>query len=452
MINSKQKKTFPQKFCNLFDVHFIETIKGSFITFFIQSCGALLGFFFHVMINRSLGADQAGLYYIAFSFINVLSMIGLFGLGDALVRFIASNRTEKKWANVKGVFQLSLKMTIPIIFLISLTIFFKAPSIAETIFKKPMLTPVLKLMTISILPLSLLFFYSYALQGLKCFMESTLLKNFMIPFFGLFLLLLSQNIYSLEGIQQVVIVYLCATFITAVFGIYFWKIKSHHFAAVKGLFKIKTLLSCSYPLFIMNLVNLIIIWSPSLMLGAWSINSEVAVFNAANRCAWLVSFVLTSVSTVAAPKFATLYQQKDMLNLEKTAQLTTILTILGSLPICLIFLIWSKEVMGIFGASFLSGDTVLKVLIIGQFINAISGAIGYLLMMTGHEKTIRNSQAFCAITMILLNIILIPRYGALGAAISFSSILILQNLLATLLVWKKLKIIALPIGLKKFKD
>ena len=46
--------------------------------------------------------------------------------------------------------------------------------------------------------------------------------------------------------------------------------------------------------------------------------------------------------------------------------------------------------MSIFGKGFIGGIWLLRILAIGQFINAVTGSVGYILTMSGHEKDIRN--------------------------------------------------------------
>jgi O-antigen/teichoic acid export membrane protein len=89
--------------------------------------------------------------------------------------------------------------------------------------------------------------------------------------------------------------------------------------------------------------------------------------------------------------------------------------------------------MGLFGEEFLSGTLVLKILVTGQFFNVCTGSVGFFLMMTNNEKTMRNNVLFSSILSVCLNITLIPLYGINGAAISTFSVLVFTNFYAA---WK----------------
>ena len=101
--------------------------------------------------------------------------------------------------------------------------------------------------------------------------------------------------------------------------------------------------------------------------------------------------------------------------------------------------------MGIFGNSFKSGAFILVILALGQFINVITGSVGYLLMMSGNERLLRNNIIFIAVLNLTLNLLLIPKYGILGAAISTSVSLALQNIISMVIVKYRLGIWTFPL-------
>ena len=81
----------------------------------------------------------------------------------------------------------------------------------------------------------------------------------------------------------------------------------------------------------------------------------------------------------------------------------------------------------------------------GQFVNVATGSVGYLLMMCGHEKLMRNNIAFAAFFNVVMNLILIPTLGINGAAISTATSLALMNLVSVVLVQRKLSIVTVPL-------
>jgi O-antigen/teichoic acid export membrane protein len=80
--------------------------------------------------------------------------------------------------------------------------------------------------------------------------------------------------------------------------------------------------------------------------------------------------------------------------------------------------LFSNQVLGLFGEEFLAAKGAMVVLILGQLVNVGAGSVGYLMQMTGHQNQCAMVFGSCAGMNVVLNIILIPTLGVLGAAIA----------------------------------
>ena len=87
---------------------------------------------------------------------------------------------------------------------------------------------------------------------------------------------------------------------------------------------------------------------------------------------------------------------------------------------------------------------VFVILATGQFVNVVTGSVVYLLMMSGNERLMRNNLLFCLSIGLLINPWLISSYGIIGGAIGATFILSIQNIIAVILVYRKLGILTLP--------
>ena len=164
----------------------------------------------------------------------------------------------------------------------------------------------------------------------------------------------------------------------------------------------------------------------------------------ANRAAALTSFVLMGVNSISAPKFAALYEQGDLVTLGRIARNSAKLMALAAAPFLLVCLTFPAWIMGLFGAQFTAGGTILAVLAAGQYVNVVTGSVGFLLMMCGYEAAYRNNFVLCTVLSLLLNGLLVPRLGVLGAAIATAVTLATQNVIAAILVWRKLGVMTIP--------
>ena len=296
-------------------------------------------------------------------------------------------------------------------------------------------------MAIAVVPLALLTLHAHALQGLKKIAESISILSVTVPLLTCLIAIFFVPSY---GINAAVLGYLFATIATLLLGRWFWQTAVDSFKTQLAGFDRSELLASSMPLFGVVLMNMVITWSPMLFLGVWESSENVGIYSAASRTAMLTSFVLVAVNSIAAPKFAALYQQGDIQALGNVARDSAKIMIVLASPALLLFLLFPEWVLSVFGEEFKQGAVVLMILSVGQFINVATGSVGYLLMMSGHERLMRNNLLFCAIVCVLLNLWLIPNYGIVGAAISAAITLSMQNIIAMILVSNKLNIMTVP--------
>jgi O-antigen/teichoic acid export membrane protein len=80
---------------------------------------------------------------------------------------------------------------------------------------------------------------------------------------------------------------------------------------------------------------------------------------------------------------------------------------------------------------------VLRVLALGQVVNALCGPVMYLLNMTGHEQSARQTMTVAALANAVANLALIPALGVAGAAWATSSTMVLWNVWALVAVYRK---------------
>ena len=179
-------------------------------------------------------------------------------------------------------------------------------------------------------------------------------------------------------------------------------------------------------------------WSGQLISGAYVPSEEIAMLAVAQRTAVLTSFILMAVNMVVAPKFAALYKQGKTIELQNIAVFATRLMTLFALPVVGFMLLFSEWLMWLFGEEYKAGANLLRILAVGQFINVITGSVGFLLTMSGHERDMRNVVLFSGPLAIVLALVLTPLYGVTGAAVATAISVASQNLLAVAMVKKRL--------------
>jgi O-antigen/teichoic acid export membrane protein len=91
----------------------------------------------------------------------------------------------------------------------------------------------------------------------------------------------------------------------------------------------------------------------------------------------------------------------------------------------------------LFGQEFTIAYAAMVFLVIGQFVNSISGSTGSFMNMTGKEKILRNIIFFSAVINVTLSLALIPSFGLKGAAIAGMTSLCFWNICALIYIKSK---------------
>ncbi|MFQ5738306.1 MAG: flippase [Acidobacteriota bacterium] len=423
------------------DPHLYEVIEGASVSFVLRALATGLSFAFNLLLARLLGAEGAGLYYLALSVTAIGGVLGRLGLPNALLRFSAGHAAKEEWDKLAGLYREGMRTTVLASVAAMALVLITAPQIAELLFSEPALAAPLRLISLSILPSNLLSLHSELLRGLRKIREALLVQAVGVPLISApFLAWLGSS----WGVMGAVTAYLGATVLALCLGAAVWRRTTPQLRGLSGEFDRRLLVRTSLPMFWVAVTSLMVTWTDTILLGVWQDSESVGIYGIAVRLSALTSFILVAVNTVAAPKFAALYAQNDLRLLGSLARRTTTLMTLLATPLLILFMLVPHWVLRLFGPEFQAGGVALAILAVGQFVNVATGSVGYLLIMCGHEREYRKIMVTFAGFNLLLNILLIPKYGIEGAALATAATVAFGNIALAVMVYRKLSINSLP--------
>jgi O-antigen/teichoic acid export membrane protein len=439
------------------NLHLKELIHGSGIAFTFRIVGGALGYVFTLLITRNLGAEAMGIYALSLTVASIFSLFGKLGFDTATLRFVAEHNARGEKEKVAIVLNRIMKIVLPAGILLSVLMFLSSPFIADYIFHKRHLVPYFRIISLAMLPMILTAISSSSLQGLKKIKLYAFLGNMSNQVFSIIALLALLYFFN-RNASVVVIAYSIASIFTALMAVLFLNryIKIRKIFSPKKTdetFKLSKLLSVSFPMLLSSSMFLVMSWTDTIMLGIFRTEGDVGIYNVAMRVAGITSIMLTSVNSIAAPKFAEFYGTKDMSGLRDTVRQSTRMIFWTSFPILLILFTFPSFILGIFGNEFRAGVYALMILTFGQFINSVSGSVGYILQMTGNHKVFRNIIFTAALINIFLNYLLIPAYGITGAALASMVSMGFWNLCSMIYIKRSLDITTyyVPVVISNYK-
>jgi O-antigen/teichoic acid export membrane protein len=408
------------------DKDFKEIAKGGSLSFIINIIGIAFGYLFVFLVSKIYGSESAsiyGKYVLVTLLLRVGSILTRSGTDTAMLKFTAAFASKGLWLNVRRINKQFLIIIFILGFIVSLVVIFGAKFWGNLLKLPP---NIIIVSGFFITPMALGLYYSQSLRGLKKIGISSFLRtsalttlNFLLlPLLLLFIPKTSPFFVDLPSYT-----FFAAIILTSIIGVIGWYrhlpplnddviFDNSHNKTYKDLFQ------NSYPLLLVESMLFIGTWIDQLMLGIMGTNEGVGIFNVCVKYAMVASLSLQAVNTISAPKFSEYFFNKDYKNLAKNFRSTTKMIFWTTFPIVAAFIVFPHFFLNLFGKSFNTGSLALILLGIGSLISVMTGSVGVLLQMTGHQKIIQKILLISVITEIALNALLIPLYGVTGAAIA----------------------------------
>jgi O-antigen/teichoic acid export membrane protein len=181
-----------------------------------------------------------------------------------------------------------------------------------------------------------------------------------------------------------------------------------------------------------------------LMVAPLASLQQVALYGAAFRITYLITFPQVVAMNVATPYLAESIARNDRERTTRLFALSILFSIATSLPVVLLLVLFPETLLSaVFGADYAVAGPTLAVLAVAQLFNAITLPLSSLMVAGGLGKTFAATTFVTLLLNVAFNFIMIPNYGGLGAAFGSLATLILTVAVQAYLIWKKREVIGL---------
>ncbi|WP_102385323.1 MATE family efflux transporter [Vibrio cyclitrophicus] len=189
-----------------------------------------------------------------------------------------------------------------------------------------------------------------------------------------------------------------------------------------------------FSFWLVSLLAIVFSHMPIILISKELDASKIAYLVYSIRIASLVSFPLAAINSNIAHKISTCYQNNEIHKI-KVIYFNGIKTmlLLSIVPIVVI-MIFSEEIMKLYGSGFADHALLLKVLLIGELVNIACGSTGVTLSMTHKEKYNLISSLSIGIIFLATLPIISSSFGVYGVAILYSVRLAIWKLLGLFFV------------------
>lgn len=397
----------------------ISTIaKGAGIGLTGTIIGTGLRYLFELIVARNLEANLFGVFFLGFTIFKLLERISTLGLNNGVLRYVSLYRGVGDKERMKGTVLLSLEIVLSVAAGIAILMIVFSNFVSITLFSQANLSLVLKIFAVGVIFTAVTEISVFFTQAFQIMKYKVLVRMLFEPSLRILLVLVTFVLgWKLYGAVFVVDISLV---LGSLLAFYYVKriFPSITDKKLHPVYDSKSLLNFSWPLFFVGFFNLTSVQINTLMLGFFKSSQEVGIYGAAQRSAFLIIIILKSFNDIFAPMISDLYNKKEYKKLNNLFKIVTKWIFSFSFPVFLILVLFSREILDLWGGEYTAGTSCLIIICFAQLINCSVGSVGSMIMMTGRTKINLMNIIAVLILTIIAGLILIPKYGMLGAALT----------------------------------
>ncbi|MCJ7520782.1 MAG: oligosaccharide flippase family protein [Dehalococcoidia bacterium] len=406
--------------------------KGTGIAAIGLAASLLFAFLGRLMVARYWTEGDYGIFSLAIAVLMICSAIGTLGLEGGLSRSIAYARSKNQNEKILGFIRASIQFAVISAVILSIVLFFIADILAESVFHEPALGTPLRIIALAIPFLVLArvivsIFLGFERIKPRVFLQDVI-RSGLFPLFLLVVILLNLSFTS------VFYAYLTSFVVTCLLVIIYaarrLPLKVNLFRIPKFDHAARELFLFSIPLLGIAMLNMVIGWSDTIMLGFYRSAEEVGLYNAGLPLSHLILYPVSAVLLIYRPVMSRLYGQDLVPEVGRSFTIMSKWVFSASLPLFLVFFLFPETVLeALFGADYIAAADALRILSLGYILGSIMGPNGTTLVAMGKSTFIMWTVFAAVVLNVALNIALIPPYGIEGAAIASAAAITIGSLI-----------------------
>lgn len=383
--------------------------------------GLIGGLFLSILVSRLLGPEHLGKYHTILWALSIVDLLVNMGIGMGATKFIAEYDGKRQPAVAAGIMLYSLKIRLIAGAALAAALTLGAGSLAD-FFKTPEARLFFWIAALSIIPNALQSLLAASLLGVQKYHYSTILTIITAPVNLLVCALVLTGGLGVPGLLAWRVI------LMAVHLAYYWWAVRREFP-VRGPAPLdaplkKLILRFGGAVMIMNILDAIV-WQRSevFFLGKFSTMEQVGFYSLAFGFTILAMEVLGGAFTsVLMPIQSRAHGAADQDQLHRIYRQSLRYISMVTLPLAMGGIVLARPmIMTLYGESYLPMAPVLMILFASASLGRVGTAFSSVFYSTGKVGILTKITIIWAVLNIALDFLLIPRYGAVGAAVANSA-------------------------------
>lgn len=417
---------------------------GSILTTGGIIANGVLGFLLVVVVTRGVGPTGAGAFFQSVGLFTILVSLADFGAIPGLVRTIARYRALGRHVDIRRVVAIALWPIAAVSLAAGVILFALAPYVASLLGLDPALgIPSLRVLAAFLPVASLSSVTLAATRGFGRMLPYVALENLAKPALRpLFVALVIGAGFGTTAMLAAwatpAALILVPAAVTAATLIRKGERGQSPQTSVRSL--AKEFWSFAAPRGVASVFQMAILWLDVILVGALRSTEEAGIYAAVSRLISLGIFAIEGVRLAIAPQLSSALARDDRIGAQLLYRVGTWWLVAASWPMYLTLVVFPGFILRLFGPEFVSGESALVIVSLSMLVGVGTGNVTVVLLMGGKSVwNLWNTSAALAVNVVL-NLILIPSLGMVGAAIAWSASLLVVNLLPLVQVWRFLHI------------
>lgn len=410
-------------------------IRGSSLLLAGRLLSKGVNFGVQVMIVRYLSKTDYGAFALALSFVSLSQSIATFGLDRAITRFVPIYQEKKEYAKLFGTIIMVFSTILSLGLAVALLFYGFQHLVTQSLLDGDQQARTLLLLLIFLAPVQaiddlLIGMFAVFASPRAIFIRKNVLAPGLRLIVVLLLIVFQYNVLFLAGGYLAGGAIGVAIYVVMLFRLLRSEGLLSHFDLGAIQIPWREVFAFTIPLLSSDLVYVVMNQVDAILLARFQGTADVAAFRAVQPVAIMNQLIMASFATLFTPLAARMFARDDRQGINDLYWQTAIWIAVFTFPIfVLTFSVAQPLTVLLFGTRYQESGIILMLLSCGYYFNAALGFNGLTLKVYGKLRYIVSLNVAAAVANLVLNLILIPRYGAFGAAVGTGVTLIIHNIL-----------------------
>ncbi len=412
-----------------------EIAGGSVVSIVGFSLQQILQYALFVAISRIWGATGLGLFVTGQAILWVGGGVFRLGLSNGTVRYVAMLRGTPREGGIRRLLR-GVNGVALVSSLVGGALIYATSGLVGRLLNKPDLVPLLRIFAFGVPFWNLLFIATFAIQGFRHMNWMVTVRNLAQPGAALAAVVAA----GLLGASLAHGTFAYVLSVVAVLGLGTLVVRRLSARAPDAEPPpLREVLLFSFPLIWTQLVAYGVRQQETLILAYFLPAADVGVYNAALKTAVMVGFILQGTTAIFTPIIAALHRAGDLEQLRRLNRTVARWCFTFALPCFWVCVLFGRQILSLWGHRFEDAWPVLVLLAGAQLANVATGTAGTVLIMGERQKIELVNSILALLLGLLLDVLLIPRLGIVGAAVGACASMTAVNVLRVIQIqrlWK----------------